>query len=440
MTFFYQVRAVEVPASAVATTAIDVTGIDLGGLAPVAIRVTLIGLVDAGGGTSSVVPVRFSQGFAVSPASRVCIGGFDDHSGANTDNARRGFTSAIGIELNGAQATVGALDVASMSNADAVNLIVDDQFTVDHVAIVEAWAGSDITGAAIATWTKSVSSLTTIDVTTPGFPAKYVAVLSASLANETALGAHIPCIGRSRPGISQQGLVTLHTDNVASSDTASYCQDVESIALVNTTSSTNYRARVTANALGFSVVEDENSDGTARRYYALALGGTFQVAMGFIDTEDNLVDTINIDPGFLAKGATFLSSGKVESTSDTPSAHARVSFGAVELTSGFFYHACGAYLATDNVAAQNSMYINASGASGNVSCYANLSTAFTGVEGEMRVNNMTGNVLELAMTVADAAPRFVMWEAFGAAAAASPVTGGNFRSGYYHRALRRGRV
>lgn len=418
MSFYHQIVQAQVSATDVATTVIPINT-DLGGETPKAIIVTAIGrAATTGQGTSAV---RWSRGFATGPTSRGSISAYSDFSGAASDMGRARRNASVISEVDGA-AVRGELDLQSFV-ADGCNLIVDVQFTVDHTLVVELFAGDEITNATVIPFTKSASGVTgPRDVTTPGFPVRYVEQIGVATADANLATSFFPAFGRATPLTGEnQGWTAGGLDNVATSNTGSFCDDTRFIVTMGVGSAApTYEASVTAQiSTGFTINEVVNTSSSTRIFSFLCLGGTFNVKLGSFETFADTTSVAQPAPGFIVTGAVYTSHCLTESTTGAGQDGAELSMGWLqnqrsELAARF--QLAMAFNVQDNSATQNSTAVHVSLGDDTDALYINLDAAGA-IEGQMMGTIVSGAVPAHRMTDADPTARFILYAYFGPASA-----------------------
>jgi hypothetical protein len=427
MTFVRDTKMSEVLATDVATTLIPVP-LNLNGETPKVIWV--IGMNRASTSSSGVTAgdLVFSRGFAVSTTRRYAMAVTSDHAAAtsNTGGILKDDCILTGLDPATGLST-GRLDLNSVG-ADAAEFVVNQQFGVDMVFYVHALSGSDITGAAIVQWTKQATTGDQ-DITGFGFTPKFLDTMSnGHTALNVVVGWRV-MFGLATTSPAANGVLSLVSlDNVATSDTTSYCNDAEGVVLNQNTTTIAARGSVTAGiADGVRVNWAENAAG-AQIFVSLALAGSFQCAVGSFLSEDDTTTEIESAVGFPYEFALLHSHGQAESTLDTLQNHARASFGfahgplEASLTP---QQGAMAFIDVDNLAdtAISGVLLDIDAAA--EADYINISTAgaIDGIAQMFASATPPANSLVHKMTNADPIPSLVLFAAFGAAPAAAADDG-----------------
>ena len=134
------------------TDALNATKVVTGlGFTPKALRFYWVGLQSNSptNAVSGAVNERRGVGFAVSNASRRCVGTFSqDNTTAGGTCASVAMDTCVCVTVSSAGAVDGQLDISSF-DADGFTLIVDDVTPANITVFYEAWGGQDITVAVV---------------------------------------------------------------------------------------------------------------------------------------------------------------------------------------------------------------------------------------------------------------------------------------------------
>lgn len=289
-----------------------------------------------------------------------------------------------------------------MSTVGQVTLTIDNDFPADYVFFVEAWGGTDITSATITAFNKGTGGPGTTAIATSNAP-RYIEVVGNTQASGTnsSTAAHIS-IGRCwAPTLAQHVVSFSSVHNVAATDSYSYGITGEVHAFPFTTG-VGDRCSITAvSSTGFTWNRIE-ADGTDRQMHALSVEGTFSGSLGTIASGIAGGLPITVTPGITARVYDVWSVCTVaQSTSDTASADAAVSIGAVSTADDSHGSVC----IIDPDTADPS-----TGAAGfsNIYVYQDLDAAGAA---EAAVEYSGRN--EFTAVVIPAAERFLMWAALG---------------------------
>lgn len=431
MSFFRDTLQKIVASTDVATTTID-CGFNLGGLTPVVIWV--LGM-NRGATTSAGVAAGdlvFSRGFAVSPTSRRALAVGSDHAAATSDTGAilrndcllAGFTPVGGTPA-------GRLDLNSVG-ADAAQLIVDQQFTETMTFYITAVAGTDITGAAILDWVKQAGTGVQ-SITGFGLNPKYLDTMSVGhTANNAVVGCRAMIGLATTSPVANGVLSVVMQDGVATSNTSSYCNDVEHVVLNQVTTSPTARGRLTAGVTdGVEVTWDENVAGS-QIFTSLALAGSFQCKVGSFLTQTDTTTEVESAQGFPYELALLLSHAQAESTSDTTQDHAMVSAGFAHgplEASVLPFQGAMSFVDVDNLAdtAVSGVLLDIDATS--EADYINISTAgaIDGLAQMFASATPPANSIVHKMTNADPAQALVLYATFASAAAVTGRSGGRMR-------------
>ncbi len=397
-----------------ATTTIEVA-VDLGGLTPVVVWAWMVGRTDDVNAVGAR-DIVLSYGFGVSTTSRRCLPAQSD-SGVTPSAADKTIRNdALLMSISTAGAIDGAMDINALS-ANNVQLIVDTQFPADYTCILVAMAGTDITSATIVDFSKSTTSGAGIRDLSLGVVPKYMETISVQSA--TAIGTAAPSASIvatiSRTVVApaaNQCLFFESSDNVAASDSLSYCNDAESIIGLATATSIGTRGTVTGPSDAGDGVKIDYAENTtaATKYAALILTGPFRVAIGSTSTVTD-ASTVAVDPGFIPVLTALWSHCNVESTLDSMQNGAEVSLGAFLGQTGSKQFSQGLN-EPDNVnptAGETFLRVDAP--------YANTDGAGA-EEGVMEIITpapLPATAWTFQMSNADSAANFVLWASFGEA-------------------------
>lgn len=423
----------------VAGTTIDVA-LSLGGTTPQFFECWMVGRVDTVGTDAvSARDLTVSYGFGMDATHRYAMGFHSRNAtGGNSNSGSTLINTGIVQELSNVSVLVGRLDVNSVS-ADAIQFIVDVQFGADYLVLVFAESGwSNVT-----VWDSTFPTTTGIAANTnPGFIPDEVGLMcnfvGAGALPQTNTASCRPGIGRALPaGPDNQCLSWVILDNVATSDSASYCNDVECLAGMSVTSGAFWRGAVTGTTAGgfnFNIIE---TNGTGYRYAGYAKAGGVRVEVGTLDSIPPPDTNLGISPLFDVIGGTFWSACRTETAADTPTASAEGSIGHFTMPQATGKSLAQAFRDQDAVAANT----NCNSASFNDNCYGNVTDA-AAVEGAFGIDPLhSENPAESFFRVDpdDPSANFTMWIVRGNSSA-QPAGSAWPPRGYRHRAHRRRRI
>lgn len=272
---------------------------------------------------------RRSIGFAASTSSRwmACSQSVYGAGTSATDKMQR--ADAILGTLTTAGALEALLDVTNMSGAPT-RFTVDDAF-VDAIKVgLAGIGGADIQNVAVGGFDQATGTGDN-DITTVGFQPDFVLCISPyCIAPEPDIrtGSAI-MVSACDAALNQWVCGTRALDAAGTSDTGRYMRKDQFIGVITTAAGLGtclVRASLTAmlsNGFRLNYIE---TDATVRRFGYLAIkGGKWRV--GNVRTVNDTSTPIVASPGFKPVVGMLVSTGAVESTDDTPTAHDAVSIG-----------------------------------------------------------------------------------------------------------------
>lgn len=418
MSFAYDIRNFQV------TTGAPGTGFtqaySLNGLTPKVIIACMSGAIGAVGGLVTGTTLAWSRGWAVSTTSMLSVG-VQSRVTNPTANANAMRDDRILTEVN-ADTLKGGLAPTDMSTADQVTYgIVGAAFSQNYQCWTLVLAGTDITNAVIFN-ALTAASAGSQNITDPGFLVKWFEVLctgnTGTVPYLSTAAACVTSVGWGLPATPKNFVMgNSWRDAQATSITGSYCNDVECLALPLSTNPASIPTRVAVtgtNANGWTWNNIEM--GSALRFGALALAGTFQVDMDVLTTQ------FPADPGYAAiqpafdpLAVLFGSCCRAESTTDVGTTTAELSLGASTAPQS---------TGKDAAATFHDLSANATGgvpkcAITDDDCYVNLAAAGTneGSFGHAAAGDQAA-LIKYGESTTDATPNFVGYTVFGAAPAA----------------------
>lgn len=345
-------------------------------------------------------------------------------AGANALTASRHSDVAIlslpDVSTPGGADSDGDLDVvaeASWPATDTIRFVVDTQITAatfgDLRVQVLAIGGSDITAVKVGT-IQEASDTGTEDYTDPGFQPTGMLIASVGGATAPPVDAAGGCFSLGATDGTRSWVLYMGADNGASTmNTVGYMKSAEVIALGTEPSVTIDGLAGLGSGFISTGVQLNWSERVGTRYcfYLAWAGGSFRV-----DSVATATDTTPFNGptnGFTATAALFVSAGRAESTSDTPTDHSRVSIGCALSASD---RAALAAIDVDGV-----LNAEVSTAIETDAVYINLSTAGA-VQGLMDVTSVAADPWTLVMDDADPSAAFVGVASWGATVVAESIT------------------
>lgn len=310
------------------------------GFTPKAIRFYWVGLSSASptNGVSGAVNERRGVGFAVSAASRRCVGTFaeDDNNAASNDGSVASNDCAV-ITVDGAGVVDGKLDISSF-DTNGFTLIVDDVVPANITVFWEAWGGADITAAVVGDIAEPAATGTQ-NYTVNGFTSDglnqcvmFAGVQSVSALNTGEGQDSGLCVGFATSTSLTNNVVVVGNadDNSATGDTDGYCRQGECLAqIVIAGGNPNARASLSAWGTDLFTLNWAARATTNRRNIFLAIKGGSWQASSYTIAGNTLNSTTTISElPFYLKGISLIGRMTVQSTAGTSTAQDRIGFGS----------------------------------------------------------------------------------------------------------------
>ena len=314
-----------------------VTGL---GFTPKAIRFYWVGLSSASptNGVSGAVNERRGVGFAVSAASRRCVGTFaEDNNNAASNDGSVAADNSVCITVDGAGTVDGRLDISSF-DADGFTLIVDDVTPANITVFYEAWGGQDITAAVVGDIAEPAATGTQ-NYTVSGFTSDglHQCVMFAGVQSVNALNTGQGqdsglCVGFATSTSTTNNVVVVGNadDNSNNGDTDGYCIQGECLAqIVIAGGNPNARAVLSAWGTDLFTLNWTARGTTNRRNIFLAIkGGSWTASSYTIEGNTiNSTTTVSELPFFL-RGISLIGRMTAQSTAGTATAQDRIGFGS----------------------------------------------------------------------------------------------------------------
>jgi hypothetical protein len=322
---------------------IAVTGL---GFTPKALRFYWVGLQSNSptNGVSGAVNERRGVGFAVSAASRRCVGTFaEDNNNAASNDGSVAADNSVCITVDGAGTVDGRLDVSSF-DTDGFTLIVDDVTPANITVFYEAWGGQDITSAVVGDIAEPAATGTQ-NYTVAGFTSDglnqcvmFAGVQSVNAVNTGQGQDSGLCVGFATSTSTTNNVVVVGNadDNSGTGDTDGYCIQGECLAQI-VIAGGNPNARATLSAWGtdlFTLNWLARATTNRRNIFLAIKGGSWQASSYTIAGNTlNSTTTVSELP-FNLKGISLIGRMTAQSTAGTSTAQDRISFGsAISTTS-----------------------------------------------------------------------------------------------------------
>jgi hypothetical protein len=323
-------------------TTIAVTGL---GFQPKAIRFYWTGIQSTSptNAVSGANDMRTGIGFAVSAASRRCVGIFDDDGIATPSNSGAiARNDAVVVTVNGAGTTTGLLDISSI-DADGFTLIVDDVAVVNLTVNYEAWGGTDITVAVIGDIAEPAATGTQ-NYTVTGFAADGVdqCVMFAGCQSTAALNTGASTDAGLMVGfatstdITQQVVIVGNSDDASDpTDTDGYSYEGQCVSMIPVAGGANTNASATLSAWGtnqFTLNWSARATSNRRYIYLAIKGGKWRAGDYAIDstTVGNTASVTGLPLDLV--GISFFSRDTAISTVNTTTADNILLFGSASGT------------------------------------------------------------------------------------------------------------
>jgi hypothetical protein len=314
-----------------------VTGL---GFTPKALRFYWVGLRSASptNGVSGAVNERRGVGFAVSNASRRCVGTFsldNDNGGAQCGSVA--MNTCIAVTVTAAGAVDGQLDLSSL-DADGFTLIVDDVTPANITVFWEAWGGSDITSAVVGDIAEPAATGTQ-NYTVSGFTSNglnqcvmFAGVQSVNAVNTGQGQDSGLCVGFASSTASANNVVVVGNSDVGSdsTDTDGYCQQGECLAqIVIAGGNPDARANLSAWGTDLFTLNWTNRATTNRRNIFLAIKGGSWTASSYTIAGNTLNSTTTVSElPFFLRGISLIGRMTAQNTAGTSTAQDRIGFGS----------------------------------------------------------------------------------------------------------------
>jgi hypothetical protein len=324
------------------TDALNATKVITGlGFRPKALRFYWVGLRSASptNGVSGAVNERRGVGFAVSNASRRCVGTFsldNDNGGAQCGSVA--MNTCVAVTVTAAGAVDGQLDISSF-DADGFTLIVDDVTPANITVFWEAWGGTDITSAVVGDIAEPAATGTQ-NYTVSGFTSDgrnqcvmFAGVQSVNAVNTGQGQDSGLCVGFASSTASTNNVVVVGNSDTGSdpTDTDGYCIQGECLAqIVIAGGNPNARAALSAWGTDLFTLNWTNRATTNRRNIFLAIKGGSWSASSYTIAGNTLNSTTTVLdlPFFPLRGISLIGRMTAQSTAGTSTAQDRIGFGS----------------------------------------------------------------------------------------------------------------
>ena len=314
-----------------------VTGL---GFTPKALRFYWVGLQSNSptNAVSGAVNERRGVGFAVSAASRRCVGTFaeDNNNNASIDGSVAADNSVC-ITVDGAGTVDGRLDINSF-DTNGFTLIVDDVTPANITVFYEAWGGTDISVAVVGDIAEPAATGTQ-NYTVAGFTSDglnqcvmFAGVQSVSALNTGEGQDSGLCVGFATSTSTTNNVVVVGNadDNSAQGDTDGYCRQGECLAQI-VIAGGNPNARASLSAWGtnqFTLNWAERATTNRRNIFLAIKGGRWQASSYTINGNTLSATATVSDLPFYLAGISLIGRMTAQNASDTSTAQDRIGFGS----------------------------------------------------------------------------------------------------------------
>jgi hypothetical protein len=349
-------------------------------------------------------------GFAISDSARRAVASRSEDAVGTSDTSRANYDSACVVIMNPTSAAIdGLLDFVSF-DVDGFTLVVDDQFTASYRVHYLALGGDDLTNTAIGS-VNTAAGTGLEPYTGVGFQPECLLFISALTATlNTPAGGGEMLISAAVSDTQQALWYGDSTAGQATMTNIGYCRGDEMFINTASGASTIRATFVSMDADGFTLTFPEIATAVPIFYLALR-GGRYAVGELFTQTDTTPFSETGLSIG-VPVAAMFVSAGKVEDTTDTPSAHDRWSVGAA--TSSSEQVAMGTWEENGTADAENATAIE------HDAVYINIATTDV-VQGLMSLQSMDSDGFTCVMDDADSGNAFVWYLAVGS----EPSAGGS---------------
>jgi hypothetical protein len=315
-----------------------VTGL---GFTPKALRFYWVGLQSNSptNAVSGAVNERRGVGFAVSAASRRCVGTFsEDNQGAGGTTGSVAMNTCVVVTVTSAGTVDGQLDISSF-DADGFTLIVDDVTPANITVFYEAWGGQDITVAEVGDIAEPAAT-GNANYTVNGFTddglnqvVMFAGVQSVNAVNTGQAQDSGMCVGFASSTATTNNVVVLGNSDIGSdpTDTDGYCRQGDCLAQI-VIGGGNPNARASLSAWGtnqFTLNWAARATTNRRNIFLAIKGGSWQSSSYTIAGNTlNSTTTVSDLPFFPLRGLSLIGRMTAQSTVGTSTAEDRIGFGS----------------------------------------------------------------------------------------------------------------
>lgn len=255
-------------------------------------------------------------GFAISSSSRAVVTTHSEGGSATGDTGQGQSATKCIYALNDSEGNDGDADFVS-NDADGGTVNRTTAFGINFRVDVWGIAGSAVKNVVIGSFLDPASASTT--TVTPGIATSALFMMGIGASAATGTDSRMFFGMASKTGLGNCVLCNGSNNGNNPTQSISYCNDVESIALFDpNTTFVNERARVTAyTSTTFDVTWDEvNGAGTRTHYYLAIEGGNWSIG-NLMSQTTTAVQTVSGLP-YAPSGGCFLSANAAKDAVDTP--------------------------------------------------------------------------------------------------------------------------
>jgi hypothetical protein len=322
------------------TDALNATKVVTGlGFQPKALRFYWVGLQSNSptNAVSGAVNERRGVGFAVSAASRRCVGTFSLDGGGGAECGSIANDNCVVTTVTAAGASDGRLDINSF-DANGFTLIVDDVTPANITVFYEAWGGQDITVAVVGDIAEPAAT-GNANYTVNGFTddglgqcVMFAGVQSTSALNTGQQQSSGLCVGFASSTLSTNNVVVVGNSDEGSgtSDTDGYCFQGDCLAQI-VIAGGDPNARATLSAWGtnqFTLNWTARATTNRRNIFLAIKGGSWQASSYTIQGNTLNANTTVSELPFFLRGISIIGRMTAQNTAGTSTAQDRIGFGS----------------------------------------------------------------------------------------------------------------
>jgi hypothetical protein len=313
------------------------------GFAPKALRFYWFGIQSNSptNDASQALDSRRGVGFAVSAASRRCVGSYSQDAALDSNTGVVAADNSVCITVDGNGTVDGRLDISSF-DPDGFTLIVDDVVPANITVFYEAWGGDDITVAEIGDIAEpaatGVQNYTVNGFTSDGRDqvVMFAGVQSTAALNTGQVQDSGMCVGFASSTSTTNNITICGNSDDASAtmDTDGYIRQGECLSMI-VIAGGNPNARATLSAWGTNqfTLNWLARATTNRRYIFLAIKGGGWNAGAVTIAGNTLNSTVNIgSQPFVPNGISMFTRNTAQSTVAVSTVNDLISMGTASST------------------------------------------------------------------------------------------------------------